>query len=310
MRDCKKGAAMELRQIRYFLAVADTLHFGKAAQRLHMAEQPLSFQIKKLEQELGFKLFARTTRRVSLTPAGELFRARASSALEELERGVEVAAKTAAGERGRLVVAYDSSAIHGLLPRCVRVFKDRYPEVELSLVERSRPDLTRTLADLAEGAVDLDLALLYDQVPADVACEVIQTDQVMVAMPAGHRLAQEQAVPLASLQDERFLTYASSQTAAHSFIERLCRAAGFEPKVEQEAETYMSLLGLVASGMGVTMATSSFQGMFAGQVEFRPLVEPSLAVKVALLSRAEGAMPAAERFVATARMVSLRLGAA
>ena len=301
---------MELRQIRYFLAVADTLHFGKAAQRLHMAEQPLSFQIKKLEQELGFQLFSRTTRRVSLTPAGELFRARAAAAVDELERGVDVAAKTAAGERGRLVVSYDSSAIHGVLPRCVREFKERCPEVELSLVERSRPDLSRTLADLAEGAVDLDAALLYDRVPDGVACEVIQTDQVMVALPAGHPLAAEQAVSLAALEGERFLTYAPSQEAAHSFIERLCRAAGFEPQVEQEAETYMSLLGLVASGMGVTMASGSFRGMFAGQVEFRPLVEPALAVKVALLSRAEGAMPAAERFVAIARMVSLRLGAA
>ena len=301
---------MELRQIRYALAVADTLHFGKAAERLHMAEQPLSFQIKKLEQELGFRLFERTTRRVSLTPAGELFCARAARALAELDRGVEVAAKTASGERGRLVVAYDSSAIHGVLPRCVREFKERYPQVELALVERSRPDLSRSVADVVEGAVDLDVLLLYDRVPEEVSCETIQSDQVMVAVPAGHELARMDVVPMAALEHEQFLTYASSQTAAHSFIERICRSCGFEPQVAQEAETYMSLLGLVASGMGITMASSSFQGMFAGQVEFRPLVEPSLAVKVALLFRAEGAAPAAQRFAATARMVSLRLGAA
>ena len=296
---------MELRQIRYFLAVADTLHFGKAAEKLHMAEQPLSYQIKKLEQELGFQLFERTTRSVRLTPAGEAFREKAALAVDTLERGVAVAAKTAAGERGKLVVSYGSSSIHGVLPLCIRAFKEAYPEIELELIEQGRPDLDRSIADVRDGVVDLDVSILYDRQPEGVAIEVVESDPVMMALPVGHRLAQEEGVRLADLREERFLNYAPDSNE-HAFIERLCCSAGFMPIVAQEAETYLSLLGLVASGMGMTMAMSSLQSLFPEQIAYRPLVEPRMATKTALLYRAEDAPPAALRFVETARMVAKR----
>jgi DNA-binding transcriptional LysR family regulator len=283
---------VELRQVRYFLAVAETLHFGKAAQMLCITEQPLSYQIKKLEQELGYPLFDRTTRSVRLTPAGEAFRASARQSLAALDRGCEIGRKVSKGEQGRLVVDYDASVIHGLFPYCLKGFRRRYPELELELRERSRPNLAESVRDLQDGRTDVAFVLLYGSLPEGVDYKVIQSEPVVVALPKDHRLAQRDRVDFAELQGEDFLTYSENQPEAHAFIEALCRAAGSEPHIVQEAETYLSLLGMVAAGMGVTMATRSFSNLFPDQVAYVPLANPRMTTSLAILWRHGNQAPA------------------
>lgn len=297
-----EGCAMELRQVRYFLAVAETLHFGKAAKMLCITEQPLSYQIKKLEQELGYPLFDRTTRSVSLTPAGEAFLSSARQSLAVLERGREIGRKVSMGERGHLVVDYDASVIHGLFPYCLKEFRKHYPELELVLLERSRPNLAESVRDLQDGRTDVAFVLLYGSLPDGVDYKVIQSEPVVVALPRDHRLAQRDEVDLSELQGEDFLTYSENQPEAHAFVETLCRASGFEPHIVQEAETYLSLLGMVAAGMGVTMATRSFSNLFPEQVAYVPLANPSIKTSLTILWRHANQAPAIGNLVRVAEM--------
>lgn len=299
---------MELRQVRYFLAVAETLHFGKAAKMLCITEQPLSYQIKKLEQELGYPLFDRTTRSVSLTPAGEAFRASAQQSLAALDRGCEIGRKVSKGEQGRLVVDYDSSVIHGLFPYCLREFRKRYPELELVLLERSRPNLAESVRDLQDGRTDVAFVLLYDSLPEGVDYKIIQSEPVVVALPKDHRMAERDEIDFAELQSEDFLTYSGNQPEAHAFVEALFRTLGAEPHIVQEAETYLSLLGMVAAGMGVTMATRSFSNLFPEQVAYVPLANPRMKTSLAILWQRENQAPAIGNLVhmAEATLASMR----
>lgn len=296
---------MELRQIRYFLAVAETLHFGNASKQLNIAVQPLSAQIKKLESELGFELFERTTRSVRLTPAGEIFRQRAQAGMMEFETGAALSEKAAKGESGRLVVGYDSSVVTGNMPLCIKTFCQKYPQVELVLMERSRPDPDLNAEDLRRGKEDVSYILIYDKQPDNIAYEIIHKEPAVVAIPKGHRLASQESVLLTDLKDIPILSYSKSSHNAHEFIPRICRAAGFEPNIAQEAETFISLLGLVAGGMGVTICLKSFSDLFSDTIVYRTL-EPKLITRTAIAWCKEHENPLIQNYVAVAKLSSRR----
>lgn len=196
---------MELRHLRYFRAVAEELHFGRAAQRLHIAQPPLSQQIRALEAELGVALLARTTRTVELTPAGEAYLQRVVRILAAVDDAGEQARRIAAGTEGLLAVGCVGSATYSLLPSLVRALGEALPGVEVSV--RGEMLAPAQLAALATG--EIDLALLRPPVQhTGVRTEVIRRDRLLVALPEGHRLAARAELRMADLRDEDFVAHA------------------------------------------------------------------------------------------------------
>lgn len=282
---------MELRQLEYFLAVADELHFGKAAERLHLAEQPLGYQIRKLEGELGFKLFERTTRSVALTPAGASFKDDAQRILAQSQRAADTARRIAKGEAGVVRLGYESSTVVSILPDFVKLFRAEYPEIDLVLVEYSKAGLE----PLAAGDTDACLVTRFTRIPSAFEYLPIMADNAVVAISVEHPLAQKSGVSLADLADEPFLGYAdASGESANRFMAQLVERVGTEAPVRSEADTFTALLGLVSAGLGFTIVTSSARKLFVDDVAYVALENPAVGVDYGLALRAGERAPTAE----------------
>ncbi len=293
---------MELRQVRYFLAVAEELHFGRAAEKLHIAEQPLGYQIRKLEQELGFKLLDRTTRSVSLTPAGRSFMADARKILEQAERAADSARRIAAGEAGVVRLGYESATIPSILPSFVKLFRAEYPEIDLVLVEHSMTGLK----SLAEGATDACLVTRYTRLPSSFEYLPVMKDRTVVALPADHPLESRESVELAELSDFSFLGYAGTESGpANQFMSHLAADTEQVFAVSQVAETYAALLGLVAAGLGFTIVTGSIGRLFLDNVSYVPFVNPSVTVDYGLALRGDDQSPFSSSLRTVARHLAV-----
>ena len=270
---------MELRQLEYFLAVADELHFGRAAAKLNMAEQPLGYQVKKLETELGFKLFERTTRSVKMTAAGESFAADARRILAQSEQAADTARRIAAGEAGVVRLGYESSCVVSILADFVKLFRAEYPEIDLVLVEHSK----QGLIPLYKGDTDACLITRYQRLPKTFEYFPIMTDQAVVALDAGHQLAKRESLSLPDLENVPFLGYAdASGESANRFMAELIEHAGAEGVVRSEADTYVALLGLVSAGLGFTIVTESMKKLFPAEIAYVPLSSPAVKVDYGL----------------------------
>src|ERR1700759_3984860 len=218
---------MELRRIQYFVAVAEETHFGRAAERLQMAQPPLSQQIKALEAEMGVTLFRRTTRKVELTAAGERFLSRARAILASVDEAVTEAAQVAAGRRGRIAIGFTGSATYDLLPSLVRVLRADLPGIELDIRgEMLTPD---QVAALTDGTLDLGL-LRPPGRSAAVEVHVLRRDPLIAVLPEHHPLAGRGRVQLADLRDDPFITYPSrNRSVVHEAVIDACQRAGFFP---------------------------------------------------------------------------------
>ena len=243
---------INLRLLRYFLAVAEELHFGRAAQRLHIAQPPLSQQIKILEQALGFDLFERTSRRVSLTPAGETMVAVARQCFADLKQGVAAARLEAQGERV-LRVGYVVTAILTFLPATVRTFRAQHPETHLQLRELSS---SIQLQSLRAGS--LDVAIVTDPVPDPlIRRHMLLRDPLVLVLPSSRRFARGKK-GVAELAAEPFLLFPRAQTPSlWDHIMKACSNYGFVPQVQQEAQSWHAIFGMVAAGMGISVAPAS-----------------------------------------------------
>lgn len=289
---------MELRQIKYFLAVADVLHFGKAAQKLHIAEQPLGYQVRRLEDELGFKLFERTTRSVRLTPAGVSFKADAQRFLAQAEHATEAARRISAGEAGVVRLGYESATVVSILPDFVRLFRAEYPEIGLVLVEYSKAGLPA----LAEGDTDACLITRYMRLPSGFEYLPVMRDRAVVALPADHFLAEKPALSLTELAEVPFLGYAGAGgESANRFMAQLVEHAGTDAPITHEADTYTALLGLVSAGLGFTIVTGAMSKLFAKEVRYVPLVDPQVDVDYGLALREGDGTPTVEALRIVAR---------
>jgi DNA-binding transcriptional LysR family regulator len=275
---------VELRHLRYFAAVAETRHFGRAAERLHMAQPALSQAIRQLEKELGTPLFIRTTRQVSLTPAGEFLHDEATRVLGAVEQSVRGVRRIADGRLGLVRIAFTGTAAFTQLPRIARAVKRDLPGVTLEI----HADLLTPAqsAGLLEGS--LDIGVLRPPVTGDgLTLRTIEIEPLVLAAPADHRLATEPVVAMADLRTEDFILFADSHSAVNDAVQRSCAEAGFAPRREHEAPGTAALLALVAAGLGIALVPAAVRAVPLAGVVFRDVVD-SATVELACAWR-EGA---------------------
>ena len=295
---------MELRQLRYFVALAEELHFGRAAERLGIAQPPLSRQIQRLEGELGFELFDRSRRRTELRPAGVVLLERARDVLERLDEAVREARRTSSGKRGRVVVGYPSSLAYTGLVGLLRAFRSEFPDVELSV--RELP-----LAEQMEGLKNGELDVGFVRGPVDdreLAYECMRREPLMLALPVDHPLAARPNLTLESVAEEPFVFFPRARAPAFfDLLIALCHKAGFAPQIRHEAPQ-ADVLSMVAAGFGITILPASVRESRRADVEFRPFSGAPL-TELLLAWRAGDGSPARQAFIDVVRRVRLPLEA-
>jgi len=287
---------VELRHLRYFVAVAEEQHFGRAAERLHMAQPPLSKQIRLLEAELRVTLFERTTRRVELTPAGVLLLDRARAILAGVESAAADAVRAAGGELGSLALGFTGSTTYELLPTLSRVLHEEMPDLRLELFgEMLTPS---SVAGLLDGS--LDLAFLRPPVrESALDVHVIRREPLIVALPEGHRLAKQHSVPLSGLAGESFVSYPSHfRSVMHDAVLDVCRKAGFGPRIVHEVGETSTLVAFVAAGLGVALVPASVRHLQITGAVYRPLAGTTEEVALALAYRTDDPSPVLHRVLA------------
>ena len=289
---------MELRQLRYFVAVAEELHFRRAATRLNVSQPPLSLQIRQLEEELGCELLQRTRRRVELTPAGEAFLRDARAILHELDTAAETARRIDAGQTGRLRISFVGSALLSILPLAVQRFRAVRPDVEVVLRERSTVDQLRVVAD---GTVDVGLIRPPIDRSDQLHIEHVMREQTVAALPVDHPLTRLRRVPLARLAGEPLVLFPRAQAPGfHDLLISSLAATGAYVRVVQYAPEMLTILGLVAAGIGVSLAPASVAHLALDGIAFRPLVGAPHSELVAITRTSEQA-PLAREFIEQTR---------
>jgi DNA-binding transcriptional LysR family regulator len=279
---------MELRHLRYFAAVAETKHFGRAADRLHLAQPALSQAIRQLEAELGTPLFARTTRQVDLTPAGEFFREETTRILAAIDASVRGVRRIAEGRQGLLRIAFTGSAAHTLLPRIARTVKRELPGLALEI----HADLLTAaqVAGLTDGS--LDLGVLRPPTTGDaLTVRTIAREPLVLAVAADHRLAEAPVVSMADLRTEDLIAFTGASSVVNEAVVRSCREAGFTPTVSHEAPGTTVMLPLVAADLGVALVPASVRASPLAGVVFRD-VSDAASLDLALAWRTDDPDPA------------------
>jgi DNA-binding transcriptional LysR family regulator len=270
---------MELRHIRYFLAVAEELNFRRAAERLHVTQPSLSAQIRQLEAEMGTRLLERNTHRVSLTAAGRDFLESSRRILHLTEDGIRTARRIGEGKAGHLSIGFVPSLGHGLLPPILRSYRGRFPDVELRLTEM---DTTQQIEGL--NAHQLDLGFIGLGLPAkeitDLELTTIREERLVAVLPQDHPLCSRgryrvKELPLSAMAKERFLLGARPSAPVYNpWLVVLCQQAGFQPHVVQEVGQPVTVLNYVAAGLGVTILPAQFIRLFTVGLSFIPLAPP------------------------------------
>jgi DNA-binding transcriptional LysR family regulator len=262
---------MELRQLQYFVAVAEERHFGRAAQRLRMSQPPLSIQIKGLEADLGVRLLNRSTRQVTLTDAGSTFLEKARAILGAVEEAREVARGAEQGIRGRLDVGFISSATLSLLPPSIRLFRERFGGVELELKELTS---AQQVDALYEDEIEVGLVRLPMRAPG-IRFEPVLEERLVVALPSGHVLEKFDRVSLEAIADLPLIFFTRQLIPGfHAQIVELFQRVGAFPKVAQHAVHLQTIVGLVASGIGIAILPSSAERVSREGVVYRALDVP------------------------------------
>jgi DNA-binding transcriptional LysR family regulator len=288
---------MELRHLRYFIAVAEELHFTRAAERLHIGQPPLSQAILKLEEDVGARLFARTKRRVELTEAGKLYLADARRILALSEQAAVTARRAQRGEAGELRVGFTFSIpLTPMFANVINRYRRDYPQVSLSLHELASQ---RQLEGLERRSIDLGFMRPPEgALPDALTVKTLREDPLMVILPTGHPLAAQESVAMRELASAAFVMYpASAGTGIHPHIYRLCRAAGFVPNVAQEAGEASTIIGLVAAGCGVSVLPRAFERIAMDGVCYRPLSDADAITPLLLASRKDESSPLVAAFL-------------
>ncbi|NKQ52026.1 LysR family transcriptional regulator [Amycolatopsis sp. K13G38] len=274
---------MELRHLTSFLAVAEELHFGRAARRLRMAQPPLSQQIRLLEKELGVQLFERNTRSVRLTSAGEAFVAPVRRVFEELDQAERVVRAAGRGEYGRVTIGFAGASSHESLPTLTRAVRAAHPGLEL--VMRGQTYANVALAKVADGSLDLGFVRLPVTTPG-IRTRVVDEEEMLCALPSDHPLTGLDRVPIGDLAGQPFVSFpANAGSTLRDATVRACADAGFAPRIVQEAPDSYTILALVAAGVGVTLTLTSCQHIQQTGLVYRPLAGQRIRLQAALAWR-------------------------
>lgn len=291
---------MELRRLRYFVAVAEELHFSRAAERLHIGQPPLSQQIQLLEEELGVKLLDRTRRWVRLTVAGRLFLDDARRILALSAQAADTARRADRGEVGELRIGFTSSTpLTEAFNKAVNEYRKVFPHVTLALSEM--PTL-RQLEALRDRRIDLGfLRPPETDLPHDISLTPLRRDPLMVVVPDDHPLARRKSVAIKALVDQPFVMFsADAGTGIQALVLRLCREAGFEPQTALQAREGGTIIGLVAAGCGIAILPESFDAIRIKGVHYVPLSDRAAKAKLMLARRHDDRSPSTNAFVALA----------
>ncbi len=288
----------DLKQMKAFVAVAEHLHFKRAADVLFITQPALSRLIKGLEEELGAQLFQRTTRQVALTEAGRLFLQECNQVFLHIERGVDLARSAAAGDIGHLTVAYNDFAINGALPAILERFKELHPEVTVELLYMPSHEQYKAINDLL---IDVGFLLGPVSVPGIESLPVAE-EKMVVIVPARHPLAGHKSIQVEQLKDERFIFGAQSGWSLfreQSF--QLCQRFGFAPNIIQEATTSIGIFGLVAANMGISLYSECAYKIQREGVIIIPLANAHARVQTIAAWSEDYETPTAGRFKALLR---------
>lgn len=301
--------AMDLQHLQDFVVVAQEMNITRAAERLGMAQPPLTRIIHGLEEELGVQLFDRSKRQIALTPAGKVFLEHSTPLLSQYQEAVQLTRQVSRGEKGRLHVGFTGAAIYSILPDIVRVYSERFPDGEVVLRDLSLLSPQARMQALHEQQIDIAF------LSAPPAEQGIRSEQVFecslaVILPRTHPLAAESAVPLAALAQEAWIwSPRRKHERVCNQLLHLCQQAGFEPRIVQTAHQFHTGVSLVASGVGimVTEAWTRGQQLMPDRVVYRPLKDVSWRVPLHMLWQASKRTPLLEAFLSVAREVSTRL---
>jgi DNA-binding transcriptional LysR family regulator len=284
---------MELRHLRYFLALAEELNFTRAAERLHVSQPPLSLQIRQLEQEVGARLFARTSRRVELTPAGQAFLIDARAILERVDASVSRAAAIESGLAGRVEIGLSGSHFFGPLPKLIAGYSRAYSDVSIFLQEM-KPAIQ--LEALRER--DIDLSISRTPVNDTILKSTrLWTDPMVAALPRGHKLGRRKRLTLVDLRDEPFVMLRLDTSAYAQHIRDCCVQAGFAPRVVHHVSEVAAVLSLVAAGMGVALIPQSVTHIYSDAITYIALASDEPHSDVYAVQRLEDSANVTNAFV-------------
>lgn len=273
---------MELQQLKYFAEVANQLHFGRAAEHMHASQQTVSHQIGLLEGELGVQLFKRTTRKVELTLAGEALLEEVLLVFKHLQRGVDEAIRAENGKRGKLTIGYFGIMLYSVLPSAVRLYRERYPEVEIVMLELAAHQLEQKLL---QGEIDIGFSVYLDDKHSELSMKWLtySTESIVVALPKEHHLSGNKEICLSDLANESFVVLNRNYSPIlFDYFVLSCRQAGFSPNIVQEAASDQAVIGLVAAGIGTALVLGCMSKLFDNDITYLPLVKPLFEIKLAI----------------------------
>ncbi|MEM6753479.1 MAG: LysR family transcriptional regulator [Cyanobacteria bacterium P01_C01_bin.38] len=285
---------MELRHLRYFVTLAEELHFGRAAERLHIAQPPLSQQIRQLETELGFELFHRTKRKVELSEAGKVFLVEVQQIFRQLEKAIFLGRQVSRGEIGQLVIGFVSSAAYNILPDFLLHFRHNNPDINLELHELTTDEQLRWLNS---GRIDVG----FVRPPVDentYESKIVFRESLIVAVPENHPLANQDKVSLQSLKNESFILFPRLLAPGlYDLIISFCLSVGFSPQLAQEAIQMQTIVSLVAAEIGVAIVPESLQNLQRTGVVYKFFVEETPKVSIAMIWRKNDVSVVLDRFL-------------
>ncbi|MEO0373843.1 MAG: LysR substrate-binding domain-containing protein [Cyanobacteria bacterium P01_A01_bin.17] len=284
---------MELRQLKYFLAVAEELSFGRAAERLLISQPPLSRQIRQLEQEMGVELFYRTKRQVELTEAGRAFLPEVRQVLTQADVAVQVAQRASRGEVGRLVVGFEASSTYDVIPLSLKRYQERFPDVELVVYGMTTEEQFKALLKQ-----HIDIGFMVSPVQDErFTIEAILKEPLTVALPEGHPLTHQSQIRIQDLEHELFITFQRERGCGlYDRTIAVCQQANFSPIIAQEADEMQVILGFVAAGMGIALLSASIQQFQRPKVVYRQL-HSAPHIDLSLASRRDNSSAMLQTFV-------------
>ena len=291
---------MDLRHLRYFVVLADELHFRRAAERLGITQPPLTQQIKQLEAELGTRLFQRLKRGVELTETGMQLLDSARAILEQVERLKLDVQRRVRGETGRIVVGFAGAIqCQPLVPRIVQAFRERYPDVAMTPEQSSSP---RLLAGLRAGTIDVAFVRPPLDLGSGLTAEPIIEEPMVIALPAGHRLAGLGAIALEQLANETFVLAPSATCPGlHAQLIASCKRAGFAPRLREDASQLISIVPIVATGFGVALVPQSLQLIGGDLICYKPIEGSAPTAVISLAYRSGESSAAVRNFIGITR---------